>query len=528
MQSKKTYIFVLMLCAVSAIAFGASQTEASAATTIKYIHGYPNVPSDVYYFQEVKKRLNIEIEAEGVEQLQTKLPTMFASKDLPDLLAVIRPIANEYGPQGALEPVNNYFDVAPNIERYYSIDVNPWVYFHDGNLYFYPYTPFPYTNWGWLRDGVKARELGLDMPVTLDDWVEDWKAVKADDPDAIPWISHKFQQAWAFISVCFGEGNANIGDFTFTDGVFTSPHIGPRVREAITWFNMAYEEGLLWNETGTSSNYAAVTENANKGLVYTTTTYMDLVYSVDKVTKDIYERWEPVPPPKGKYGSGNPWMGTTSYWGLAVPSTSSEKEAAFRVIDFMLSDEGKILGMWGEAGTHHTENPDGSREFVASIIDAAKAASQPTSVYCLENYGFGGNISPPGAALSVRESLEIDEALGLHPNYIKGKAIVATNLQSPLPPTWNTDEELARIGQLNGDLNTYAMEWLMKFITGKEPLSKWDQYEAKMVDLGIREVEKLVNDGYKRYLDAVGKPVGYVPDWESMIDVSGLAEKYDL
>ena len=103
-------LFLAVLITLTAPVFGAGQSDVAAAevVTIKYVHGYPNVPGDVLYFEKVKDILGIEVEAQGVEALHTKLPTMFAAKDLPDLLAVIRPIANEYGPQGALVPVNDY------------------------------------------------------------------------------------------------------------------------------------------------------------------------------------------------------------------------------------------------------------------------------------------------------------------------------------------------------------------------------------------------------------------------------------
>ncbi len=50
-----------------------------------------------------------------------------------------------------------------------------------------------------------------------------------------------------------------------------------------------------------------------------------------------------------------------------------------------------------------------------------------------------------------------------------------------------------------GDIDTYRDEMLLKFITGKEPISKFDSYVEQLKKIGIEEVIKLQQTALERY-----------------------------
>jgi hypothetical protein len=70
------------------------------------------------------------------------------------------------------------------------------------------------------------------------------------------------------------------------------------------------------------------------------------------------------------------------------------------------------------------------------------------------------------------------------------------------------------------NISTYREEWVSKFILGKEPLTKWDEFILGLKKMGAEEVEQLYNKGYERYLKSVGKPKRYVPPIK--YDLTGL------
>jgi hypothetical protein len=82
------------------------------------------------------------------------------------------------------------------------------------------------------------------------------------------------------------------------------------------------------------------------------------------------------------------------------------------------------------------------------------------------------------------------------------------------------------MNSIDSNLSTHRNEWLAKFITGQEPIEKWDEYVAAQNKIGVDEFMKLVNKGYERYYTTVGKQKGFVPS--VTIDTSGLKEMVGL
>ena len=48
-------------------------------------------------------------------------------------------------------------------------------------------------------------------------------------------------------------------------------------------------------------------------------------------------------------------------------------------------------------------------------------------------------------------------------------------------------------------VNSYKDEMLVKFITGAEPLSKFDDFVKGLKERGIDDYLKLMNEAYERY-----------------------------
>jgi len=68
-------------------------------------------------------------------------------------------------------------------------------------------------------------------------------------------------------------------------------------------------------------------------------------------------------------------------------------------------------------------------------------------------------------------------------------------------PTLDEQEVLNR---LQADLNTYRTEWFDKFVTGQEPLSKFDEFVDGLNKLGAQEVIAVRQQQYERYGELVG------------------------
>ncbi len=62
-----------------------------------------------------------------------------------------------------------------------------------------------------------------------------------------------------------------------------------------------------------------------------------------------------------------------------------------------------------------------------------------------------------------------------------------------------TAAESKRDGEIMSNVNTYRKEMLWKFVTGEEPLTKFDAFRDELKKMGIEESIKMRNDAFVRY-----------------------------
>ena len=69
-----------------------------------------------------------------------------------------------------------------------------------------------------------------------------------------------------------------------------------------------------------------------------------------------------------------------------------------------------------------------------------------------------------------------------------------------IPQIILTAEEKDDYSALMGEVSTYVDEMYNKFITGQEPLSKFDDFVAEVKRLGIEDAIAIRQAAYERYL----------------------------
>ena len=519
---------VLLLVPMLAVSSGQQGGATGEMETVRALvmdsgeWGTPSADLLVYKTAAEASNITIEMEVMPGDAAHDIVSTRLAAGDLPDMMTIPRPYAQDYGPQGALEDLVSHLDKAPNLKEKFNMDANPWLYTAEGNLYFLPGGPAPYWAWGWVWRQDIADELDIAEPETIDDWVAAWRKVKAQKPDFIPWMAF-WGVPMSHLAGAYGIGGDARGVYTFRNGEFSSPWISDEFKQIVTLCRDMYAEGIMWNEYLTADWDTFQAAEAS-GKVFSTTFYAGTMFNY--VGEDIKSNITGVRAPKGPAGyHGHSWMGVGSYWGMAVPAMSKAKDGAVRFLDFINSDEGEILWLFGKEGETFYRKADGNYDYLDSIKAAAKDEGRSTDMYLRRTYNIGISGFNP-MVLRPRLKLMNDMAMGdaSMMGLYKSQAIVADDLAPYPPPVWNNKEESGRLTTLNADIDTYRQEMVAKFVAGQEPLTKWDEYVAQMKKLGTEEVEQIINQGYQRYLDLVGKSKGYAPDARKLLDLSGLSE----
>ena len=170
-------------------------------------------------------------------------------------------------------------------------------------------------------------------------------------------------------------------------------------------------------------------------------------------------QWDPIFPgltgPEGKSGMlsyGN--VAAT----LAISAKAKNPEAILKFLDYMSTDEGWELNHYGLKGVHYTtieepRTPEGQKAYDEKWLDPL---SQIVSRQDLSDKVSAASKDP----IQVENNRFIQAA---------AKYTLYQDVFYGIPLT----EEQKSFGP---DVAKYEEEMLIKFITGKEPLSKWDEY----------------------------------------------------
>ncbi len=145
-------------------------------------------PEDWFVLEEIRNELGINLELtmlpSSANDRDMKMLAAGAANNLPDMMDIRRPVMVHLQEQGLLAEVDDMFAMMPDrTEKMYNEDSIKYATL-DGHIYgFAPSTGDIKKNEGILIRKDWLDKLGLDIPVTLDDYMEVMRAFTYDDPD---------------------------------------------------------------------------------------------------------------------------------------------------------------------------------------------------------------------------------------------------------------------------------------------------------------------------------------------------------
>lgn len=219
--------------------------------------------------KELEKRLgiNIELLIYPASDYNTKLSMLLGSNDLPDITFSTYTKLADYVAEDMFVNLSKNWDKLPNyaatIERFPAL-ANAFKV--EGNLYWFIMTAEDaeaYGNTPLIRQDV-VKAIGRELPTSFDELYETLKAIKAYDPDSIPFVTRGTDVLWR-MGYSYGTYN----------GIYFEPdsskyEYGPlydRYRSFMEYMNKLYNEGLLDPDFSTS-NKTIWMENLTSGKSY--------------------------------------------------------------------------------------------------------------------------------------------------------------------------------------------------------------------------------------------------------------------
>ena len=457
-------------------------------------------------FKTLAERLNLKLNIESVVHTEAanKFDIMVSAGDYPDVMAGSVKNINSFGLSGAFIPLNDLIEeYAPNIQKYLldNKEAMAQAAASDGQIYGIPMLSAIRTAMGYNIRQDWLDKLGLEVPVTIDDWYNVLTAFKTNDlngngaGDVTPLILDRvwenyymnFADAWGI------ELNPSNDFWMVKDGKVVFAPILPETKEYLATMTKWYQEGLIDSEfiTREDTNNFHILNNKAGATAYWTGYVAAQNYNSEVLANDPDTNWQVIQPPVLEVGQEpktySQQSAVVSYsWGIS--SSAENAVDIIKMFDYVYSDEGSLLFNFGLEGEGY-DMVDGEPQFKESILN-----------------GEGGTIkysrtNGMQALIGMRQLPEYEAASCINDDVRKQLFdYVDNDYFYPVNPSLTLTEAEADIYSVKmSSINTYVEEEMIKFFIGTRPIDEFDSFVKRVEELGIAEMNTLKSQAYDRY-----------------------------
>lgn len=345
----------------------------------KDIHIYlqsSHKPGMDMYVDEVSELsgFNLDIEFIVPEDYGEKLPVLFASGDLPDMIQTSNITDSKH--EGALE--NGVFlELNDLLEEHgqnilENIPDEIWenaAVSEDGKIYGIPrLLAAPATMGTYIRKDWLDK-LDMDVPETTDDWLAYFEAIKQQDMngdgDADDEFGYLMMQQQGFNELFFGSFGVHPAGWHMTDGKMTPDMIQPEMKDAIAFYRDLYEKEYINPDfnTRTVQEWGTGFLEGKSGSVTMTIQGTKTYANPDEFDEEGVEV-ELVPPPVGPNGDAGLGLENLGLYDVfVIPAETENPEKVIQYVDWAWSsEEAETFFSFGIEGHNH-QVVDGEIEF---------------------------------------------------------------------------------------------------------------------------------------------------------------------
>jgi len=477
-----------------------------------HYNNYPKGFDGCYYWPAIESltgahiEIDWRVEADYITQVADKL----ASQQLPDIM-----VAGAYGVmnlvnKGVAVALDEYLDLMPNIVAAVGEDRMAYWRQADGHIYTIPTvvnvpgSQSVMIRQDWLDD------LNMSAPETWDQWVELWRAIKANDlngngdpNDEIPLALEQGtngERCMASLLNAFGIRASSSCQFcVLDDGTYTMVYEHPRYKEFLQAVQDLFAEGLIDREFTTRTQNELFTA-MDSNLVGTTMTWAERAQLSTYAIRDGGDEdalWTCVAPITGPYGDQMTQERTavSSVWCITSAAEEAGKvEDIIKLFDWNFSKEGNNLYNYGIEGVSYdivNGEPIMRNELVKDSITGYRL------VGC-EYEPFGGEWQTSAFMQALFRGARLDELDDASASFYKGLAIINNGRFYAMPQTLGTDAYV----EFRDALITNGVCTLRdQTIAGQMSV---DDFFAKYEELKTQGLQRVIDEGAAAYASILG------------------------
>ena len=341
-----------------------------------------------WQMDRIQELANIEITefiVPAYSDTETKLNLLLASGNIPDFIgrAYDSNNLNKYADEGAFADLTDLFTTKEFLMKEYNETMINALKRPNGRIYFIKSMP--------LNDDYPALYIRADLldkagwnkplPTTLDEYIDAMRAIKAWDPDSLPYTfrgTDWWYQQW-FIFQPFDTYNYGF-DWKERLDRYVNQWEGDGIIRAAEFGNLLYTEKLLDNEfitnNGADVNQKRLRDNCfiwaqNRG---------GMITRMETIAADGQgeARFYPVPMPIADGIEGYTAFKTAPNifgpcdMGISAKCNQEKFDACVRLVETFFSEEIEEQSIYGREGIEFTRGADGTRiPILPTIIDTS-------------------------------------------------------------------------------------------------------------------------------------------------------------
>ena len=502
MKRKVSLLLALVLLSALVPPAMAAEEEPVTLTIMRSEHASFSYSMDQPVIRELEKRLGVKIDLKiyPASDYNTKLSMLLATNDLPDIVFSTYTKLSDYVQEGMFVNLSQRWDELPNyaatIGRFTSL-ANAFKV--DGSLYWFIMTAEDAEAYGntplYRKDALEA--IGWDKaPESFDELYEMLKAIKAWDPQSIPFVTRGQDVLWR---MGYSYGTYNGVYFEPDEGRYAYGPLYDRYKSFLGYMNKLYTEGLLDPDFATA-NKTTWMENLTGGKSYFFFDNGSFTTDINAVTaaQNPEAKFVPMTTLSNPFGTRrNQFFEGVGYispfrndvW--AVNSESEHVDAALKFMDYLYSEEGAMLCSYGIEGEHYTLDGQGRVQLMKDQVDYYKQnANDPYREY--KNSLGTGALAVSGRFYETRKWFLDDDSNAMYDFWLNDPYM------SPYTYTLclSAGQSEAVVDKKTA-CDTYVESESLKFIMGIRSLDDFGSFQEELIRMGAEDVEAVYNEAYQ-------------------------------
>ncbi|MFD2614955.1 ABC transporter substrate-binding protein [Paenibacillus gansuensis] len=468
--------------------------------------------------KEITKRTGVTLEIQQpTGDPKEKLNLMLASNDLPDILLMDRggDIVNKYVAAGAIIPLNDLIDkFGPDIKEMYG-DILKKTRHSDGKNYYL-------SNWyGLDRDPVFGMNMRQDLlrelapekadggqPFTTDEFEALLKKFKEkyptiDGKNSIP-LTLNAENMGALLGTF--KGMWGMKSYFEDNGQLKLDVKDPRYKEMLMYLNKLYTEGLIDKDWAISKQQTWEQKISNGFVFASPGAYWDLggpntalKKAGGGAEKQLYA-YKVVAPGTDPAATTFGPRSTLGWDAIAISKTNKDPERTMKLINFLASEEGQYLLLWGIEGVHwdmkdgkHVPKPELVQQFKDDWSATAKKTGIRKWTWFIKN-GNGADGTPYDMPAKYDRAKDAQIATK---NLLD--SVWDTSPYDNLNPEGGTPDAL--IYQKVQDILKQQIPKIIISANADAAQAAYDKMLADLKGAGDEKIEKIINENYQKRLE---------------------------